>query len=78
MRQEEERGILKMSTSTELDTIIPYERQSDPRTNRDCGAACLSMVYRCFGKDVAPAQIWPAIGKQNPVSYTHLTLPTKA
>jgi len=62
--------------STMQTTIIPYERQSDPRTNRDCGAACLSMVYRCFGKDVAPAQIWPAIGKQNPfgsfASTTHL------
>jgi hypothetical protein len=31
----------------------------------DCGAASLSMVYRSFGKDVAQAQIWPAIGKQN-------------
>jgi hypothetical protein len=54
-----------MSTSTELDTIIPYERQSDPRTNRDCGAACLSMVYRSFCKDVARAQIWQAVRKQN-------------
>ena len=65
-----------MSTSTELNTIIPYERQSDPRTNRDCGAACLSMVYRSFGKDVARAQIWQAVGKQNRfgslASTTHL------
>jgi len=34
------------------------------------------MVYRSFGKDVAPAQIWPAIGKQNRfgsfASTTHL------
>ena len=65
-----------MSTSTELDTIIPYERQSDSRTNRDCGAASLSMVYRSFGKDVAQAQIWQAVGKQNRfgsfASTTHL------
>ena len=53
--QDKKRGILKMNTSTMQTTIIPYERQSDPRTNRDCGAACLSMVYRSFGKDVAQA-----------------------
>jgi hypothetical protein len=55
---------------------IPYERQSDPQTNRTCGAACLSMVYRSLGKEVTEAQIWPAIGKQNRfgsfASTTHL------
>lgn len=55
---------------------IPYQRQSDPQTNRTCGAACLSMVYRSFGKEVSQAQIWPAIGKRNRfgslASTTHL------
>ncbi len=55
---------------------IPYESQSDPQTRRDCGAACLSMVYRSLGKEVAPAEIWPAIAKENRygsiASTTHL------
>ena len=29
--------------------VIPYEQQSDPKTNRMCGAAALRMVYRSFG-----------------------------
>ena len=45
--------------------VIPYEKQSDPQTNRGCGAACLSMVYRSFGKEVPQAEIWPAIAKKN-------------
>jgi hypothetical protein len=45
--------------------VIPYEKQSDPETNRGCGAACLSMVYRSFGKEVPQAEIWPAIAKKN-------------
>jgi hypothetical protein len=44
---------------------IPYEKQSDPQMNGDCGAACLSMVYRSFGKEVPQAEIWPLIAKQN-------------
>jgi peptidase C39-like protein len=55
---------------------IPYEKQSDPQTNRGCGAACLSMVYRSFGKEVPQAGIWPLIAKQNRfgsiASTTHL------
>ncbi len=55
---------------------IPYEMQADPQTNRTCGAACLSMVYRSFGKQVPQAEIWPAIAKQNRfgslASTTHL------
>jgi hypothetical protein len=55
---------------------IPYEMQSDPQSNRTCGAACLSMVYRSFGKDVLQATIWPAIAKENRfgslASTTHL------
>jgi len=56
--------------------VIPYEMQSDPQSNRTCGAACLSMVYRSFGKDVPQAEIWPAIAKENRLgsvaSTTHL------
>jgi hypothetical protein len=44
---------------------IQYEKQLDPQTNRGCGAACLSMVYRSLGKEVPQAEIWPAIAKQN-------------
>jgi len=55
---------------------IPYERQSDQPAGRTCGAACLSMVYRSFGKDVPSAEIWPAIAKRNRFgvvsSTTHL------
>ena len=55
---------------------IPYERQADPQTNRGCGAACLSMVYRSLGKQVPQDQIWPAIAKLNRAgslaSTTHL------
>jgi hypothetical protein len=58
------------------EAAIPYEMQSDSQTNRTCGAACLSMVYRSFGKEVPQAKIWPAISKQNQfgsvASTTHL------
>ncbi len=57
-------------------TAIPYERQTDPRDSRTCGAACLSMVYHSFGKEVPQSEIWPAIAKQNRfgslASTTHL------
>jgi hypothetical protein len=52
-----------MSASSSV--AIPYERQVDPQTNRMCGAASLSMVYRSFGKTVPQADIWPKISKQN-------------
>jgi hypothetical protein len=62
-----------MSTA---EAAIPYEKQSDPHANRTCGAACLSMVYRSFGKEVAQAEIWPVIAKENRfgslASTTHL------
>jgi hypothetical protein len=62
-----------MSTSS---FTIPYEKQADPQINRGCGAACLSMVYRSFGKEVPQAAIWPLIAKQNRfgsiASTTHL------
>jgi hypothetical protein len=55
---------------------IPYEKQSDSQSNRSCGAACLSMVYRSFGKEVPQEQIAPAIIKPNRfghlASTTHL------
>jgi hypothetical protein len=46
-------------------TVIPYEKQSEELAGRACGAACLSMAYRSFGKQVAQTEIWPAIAKQN-------------
>lgn len=57
-------------------TVILYEKQSEELTGRACGAACLSMAYRSFGKQVAQTEIWPAIAKQNRFgaisSTTHL------
>jgi hypothetical protein len=46
-------------------TVIPYEKQSEELTGRACGAACLSMAYRSFGKQVAQTEIWPVIAKAN-------------
>jgi hypothetical protein len=55
---------------------IPYEKQNQPQGTRTCGAACLSMVYRSFGKNVPQDEIWPAISKPGPLgslaSTTHL------
>lgn len=55
---------------------IPYEKQYDLKSSRTCGAACLSMVYRSFGKAIAQDEIWPAIAKPNRFgslsSTTHL------
>src|SRR5262249_17851428 len=42
------------------DTItgdIPYERQSEPTSNRMCGAAALCMVYRSFGVACTQAEL---------------------
>jgi predicted double-glycine peptidase len=56
--------------------FIPYEKQVDPQINRGCGAACLSMVYKSFGKEVPQAEIWPLIAQKNRfgsiASTTHL------
>jgi hypothetical protein len=46
-------------------TVVPYEKQSGELTGRACGAACLSMAYRSFGKQVAQTEIWPVIAKAN-------------
>jgi hypothetical protein len=46
-------------------TVIPYEQQAEELTGRACGAACLSMAYRSFGKQVAQTEIWPVIAKAN-------------
>jgi hypothetical protein len=55
---------------------VPFEMQSDPQERRSCGAACLSMVYRSFGKEIPQTDIWPAIAKENrfggPASTTYL------
>lgn len=62
---------MKTATGT-----IPYEKQADEQSSRTCGAACLSMVYRSFGKDIPQAEIWQAIAKVNRFgnlsSTTHL------
>src|SRR5580692_8645390 len=59
-----------------LSVAIPFETQENLQTNRGCGAACLSMVYKSFGKDVPQSEIWPLIAKQNRfgsiASTTHL------
>ncbi|HEY0791987.1 MAG TPA: cysteine peptidase family C39 domain-containing protein [Chthoniobacterales bacterium] len=56
--------------------VIPYERQLDAQTSRMCGAACLSMVYRSFGKEVSQLEVWGGIAKPNRfgslASTTHL------
>jgi hypothetical protein len=44
---------------------IPFEAQPDPQARRDCGAACLRMVYGSFGKDIPQAEIWEAIAAPN-------------
>ncbi len=46
-------------------TVVPYEKQSEELTGRACGAACLSMAYRSFGKQVPQTEIWPVIAKAN-------------
>jgi hypothetical protein len=55
---------------------VLYEKQFDLQATRTCGAACLSMVYRSFGKEVAQRLIWPEIAKKNHLgsisSTTHL------
>ncbi len=58
------------------EVAIPYEKQFDPQASRTCGAACLSMIYRSFGKEVSQRVIWPEIAKRNRfgslASTTHL------
>jgi hypothetical protein len=54
-------------------TVIPYEKQSEELTGRACGAACLSMAYRSFGKQVAQTEIWPVIAKANRIGQISST-----
>ncbi len=56
-------GMLTMSKAS---AAVPYEKQAGSPAQRDCGAACLSMVYRSLGKKVAQTEVWPAIAKENP------------
>jgi hypothetical protein len=49
--------------STDNQFSIPYERQNHAEGTRQCGAACLSMVYRSFDKVVPQLEIWRAIAR---------------
>jgi hypothetical protein len=40
---------------------IPYERQTDPTSNRMCGAAALCMVYRSFGITASQVELAPKL-----------------
>jgi hypothetical protein len=42
---------------------IPYQTQS--AESSACGAACLSMIYDAFGKEVPQRVIWPLIAQKN-------------
>ncbi len=63
-----------MSATSTLETL--FESKSRPQGARDCGAICLSAVYRSLGKEVSPAEIWPEVSKENHfgslASTTHL------
>jgi hypothetical protein len=69
-------GFYRRLTMGAPSIAVPYEKQEDPQTHRGCGAACLSMVYKSFAKDVAQSEIWPLIAKSNRFgvvsSTTHL------
>ena len=41
------------------------QQEFDPRNHRACGAMSLAKVYREFGKEVAGAEIWPKVSRQN-------------
>lgn len=55
---------------------IPYERQDDPTSNRMCGAAALSMVYRSFGLSTSQTELAPRLRQPgapgNSSARTHL------
>ena len=57
-------------------TASTIEKPSAAQNYRGCGAACLSMVYKSFGKEIPEAGIWPLIAKPNRFgsvsSTTHL------
>ncbi len=45
--------------------LIPYEQQNYAPSTRQCGAACLRMVYQSFEKVYSQAEIWAAIAKED-------------
>jgi len=45
---------------------IPYERQTDPASNRMCGAAALCMVYRSFGMSCSQAEVATRLTRPGP------------
>jgi hypothetical protein len=55
---------------------LPFETQTDLQISRQCGAACLSLIYKSFGKEIPQPEIWPQIAKPNRFgvmsSTTHL------
>jgi Peptidase C39 family len=57
-----------MPDTTPVD--IPYERQTEPSSNRMCGAAALSMVYRSFGIRCSQAELWARL--TDPVASTNV------
>ena len=65
-----------MSAMSAVSIDVPYVKQSDAGDARNCGAACLSMVYRSFGVEMPAEEIWPSIAKVNAsgslASTTHL------
>jgi hypothetical protein len=52
-----------MNTETLPLNSTPYQQQNGFANTSQSGAACLSMVYRSFGKTVSQDEIWPAIAK---------------
>jgi len=57
-------------------TLIAPREKPDLQASRGCGAACLSIVYKSFGKTIPESEIWPLIAKPNRFgsvsSTTHL------
>ena len=54
-----------MILSEDVTFDFPYQQQYDALNERVCGAACLSMVYRSFEKEIPQEKIWPAIARKN-------------
>jgi hypothetical protein len=52
---------------------ILLENDTDPQAIRGCGAACLSFVYKSFGREIPQAEIWPLISKPNRLGFVSST-----